>query len=247
MFDCGRRHGAGRVSLIDGSQYIGDWADDDAAGQGNFVFTSRKAVLMLQVFQDDPTSLQVHGPKLYMDFGGVYDGNFERGTMNGHGTVNCGDGTSYTGEWIDGLPHGSGTLSKLNGGLYVGELECGLFEGQGRMTYSDGRVYHGGWRANKRHGLGSITAPNGEIVFDGDWINDVPSDPTAALTRMTHEDDDIPEVDIEDFMRTIMPAAMSPVEVLSHQIRRRIELDETWARIAVCIWIEEELMSRRIV
>ena len=243
-FEFGKRHGLGRFTFNDGSEFIGEWADDYAHGEGHFVFSSRKALMVLQVMTlEDATLLQTSGERYFLDYGGVYDGEMAEGTMNGQGSVVCGDGTTYKGEWADGLPHGHGTLTYPGGGQYVGEFFAGLRDGVGTMTYEDARLYRGSWESGKRHGHGVLFSAEGDIIHDCDWANDIPSD-------LIHEEVhhvDIPIVDIDELLRAIMPSHSSEVEMNEARARRRIDLEELHDSLAVRVIVDEGTAFRRLM
>jgi len=70
-----------------------------------------------------------HG-KLSMADGSYYEGQFDRGEINGHGL----------------------RYFALNGNFYSGEFSAGELHGQGVMRYSDGSTYEGTWSENKQEG-----------------------------------------------------------------------------------------------
>ena len=62
--------------------------------------------------------------------GSYYEGEFDRGEINGHGV----------------------RYFATTGNLYCGEFSAGELHGQGVMTYADGSTYEGTWAHNKREG-----------------------------------------------------------------------------------------------
>jgi len=62
--------------------------------------------------------------------GSYYEGEFDKGEINGHGY-------RYF-------------ASSRN--VYSGEFHLGEINGQGVMRYADGSTYEGEWENNKRHG-----------------------------------------------------------------------------------------------
>jgi hypothetical protein len=243
-FEFGKRHGLGRFTFNDGTEFIGDWQEDFACGEGHFVFTSRKAVMVLQIMSvDDASLLQSTGERYFLDYGGVYDGFFEKGAMHGTGTSQTGDGTVYKGDWGEGLPHGNGTLSYPGGGEFEGDFYAGLRDGIGTMTYADERLYRGSWESGKRHGHGALFSATGDILHDCEWVMDVPNDGSAIKIEPIV----VPEVDVDELLRAIMPAASSKEEIEELRGRKRLELEEIHEKGALQVFLEEELMMRRIV
>lgn len=247
-FQFSKREGNGRFTFFDGSEYVGSWADDLAHGHGKFVFSSRKAIKVLQIMSiEDASKLEVTGPRTLLDFGGVYEGDFEDGSMNGTGAVKTGDGTLYEGEWAEGLPQGHGKMAKPSGHYYEGEFFGGNAHGKGRMTYPDDRLYIGDFVEGKRQGQGILYDPEGVVIYDCDWVNDVPDGMQGDVKETVDELRDIPAVDIDDLMRVIMPSSQTPVDIDQQAFRRRLEIEERWHRFAACIWIDEERLWRHTV
>ena len=52
-----------------------------------------------------------------------YQGEFLDDLRHGVGTCDFSDGSSYTGEWRAGAPHGQGRFAHANGDLFIGELD----------------------------------------------------------------------------------------------------------------------------
>ena len=102
---------------------------------------------------------------------------------------------TYTGDIVDGLPHGYGTFESQNpsgmGWTYEGQWENGHFSGQGTTYYEDGWIYTGYHEADVMvsgqiytpeyllydgelleydyHGFGTYYNPHGEAVYSGYW------------------------------------------------------------------------------
>ena len=53
------------------------------------------------------------------------------------------DGSVYSGEFLDDLPHGKGRQSDLSGVVYVGAWENGYKSGSGVLDFGDGTSYIG--------------------------------------------------------------------------------------------------------
>ena len=94
----------------------------------------------------------------------------------------------YSGEKIDELRHGLGTLVFPNGDKYIGQFHQGMRHGRGELTCAPKRAvvtaaaataaatggnppcqrYAGQWMLSKRHGRGVETWPNGD-KYDGEY------------------------------------------------------------------------------
>ena len=61
----------------------------------------------------------------------------------GSGTVNYEDGSVYTGQLKDGVPHGQGSMTYEDGSTYTGKFKDGVIHGQGRFEDADGTVMDG--------------------------------------------------------------------------------------------------------
>jgi hypothetical protein len=246
-FEYSRRHGNGRMTFFDGSEYIGDWFDDLPGGFGKFVFSSRKAIMVLKIMSlEDASRLEVTGPKNILDFGGVYEGEFVDGTMNGQGAVKTGDGTLYEGEWAEGFPEGVGKMGKSNGTFYEGEFSSGNPHGKGKMQYPDDRIYDGDFHEGKRHGHGVLYDAQGEVVYDCEWINDIPEH-MQGVKDAVEDFGEAPTVDIDDLLRVIMPSSQTPTDIEQTAFRRRLELEERAMRFGVCLVVDEERLWRHNV
>ena len=70
----------------------------------------------------------------------------------------------YTGEILDGLPHGKGIFKYRTGDLYEGEFRLGLREGNGLFKNKEGE-YEGFWKKNKKNGHGKYIFNNGDIYM----------------------------------------------------------------------------------
>ncbi len=73
-------------------------------------------------------------------------------------TITWDDGT-YTGQILDGKPHGAGTWVHEDGARYEGEFKEGFFHGQGKYVDVSGTQYSGGWKKSLAHGYGTFYFP----------------------------------------------------------------------------------------
>ena len=72
---------------------------------------------------------------------------------NGLGTMKYSDGSEYTGNWVNGVQQGHGTM-KYDNGVYEGEWRDGKKNGQGTYAWNDGRKYEGAYLNDFREGEG---------------------------------------------------------------------------------------------
>ena len=77
-------------------------------------------------------------------------------------------GGQYSGQFQDGLPHGTGVL-QLKGGTYAGQFKEGRKHGFGVQKASNGQIYEGEWRHGKMHGAGKHFSKDGRVIKEGIW------------------------------------------------------------------------------
>ena len=124
--------------------------------------------------------------------GDVYEGGISAGLYSGYGKLEFWDGSSYFGNFTDGLKDGSGlyysdealivgewekgtlrgkaSISYFNGSRYEGNVENGLRSGQGILTFFNRDSYNGNWRNDKYHGQGTYFFNDGSY-YSGSWKN----------------------------------------------------------------------------
>ena len=130
--------GKGRLTLVDGAYYEGDFLRDQFHGKGKYVWPG----------------------------GASYTGDYAFGRYNGKGILEYSDGSRYEGEFVAGNRQGQGTYFFADGSRYVGEYLADKMHGKGRMQLSTGGVEEGEWRADKLHGQCKIIYAN-ESVYTG--------------------------------------------------------------------------------
>lgn len=115
--------------------------------------------------------------QLILPGGGVYEGTYMNGKPHGSGTIKWPDNELYSGEWKDGKPHGRGTRWR-DGIIYEGAWKDGKSHGHGTMRWPrrDGRVFEGEW-ADGNMQYGTMTWPNGK-TFVGEFVDNKPAQTT---------------------------------------------------------------------
>jgi hypothetical protein len=116
---------------------------------------------------------------------GKYEGDWKKGTFNGHGTYssrlsaapNDEYAETYVGNWINGLYDGLGTYTVLNRDKvlikYSGEFKAGAYSGSGTLTLPTGE-YAGSWENGKLNGQGSYSRVTGKekfVQYEGQWLD----------------------------------------------------------------------------
>lgn len=76
--------------------------------------------------------------------------------------------TYIMGTWVDSYLHGRGLMRFASGSTYEGEFKNGLMDGHGHWKGVHGESYLGGWRMSFTHGPGLFTWPDGS-TYHGDW------------------------------------------------------------------------------
>lgn len=97
-----------------------------------------------------------------------YVGAFEADLFNGHGRGTWQDGSTYTGQWLEGQKEGEGEYISGDGLKYVGEWVRGQRQGTGTQQYEDGGKYHGLWARGLCSGAGTYVFANGSR-YVGQW------------------------------------------------------------------------------
>lgn len=81
----------------------------------------------------------------------------------------------YEGKWSNGKLYGHGTYEHNDGGarssFYTGEFVNDMKRGLGTMTYANGDIYTGKWMDDKKSGYGIMKYANGDL-YEGQWIDD---------------------------------------------------------------------------
>lgn len=188
-----KRHGIGKEAFDDNSRYEGEYADDFFEGQGKqwlsdgrrfegkfkkdlwngqgSIFSKEGKLL----YQGEMEDNYVHGKakKFYPDGKVEYEGEFNAGVFDGHGTQITKSENKFTGKFAKGL-WVKGTLHVAEGQRFEGEFKDGLPHGNGKdFDESGNMVYEGQVFEGKYHGVGQVWLSDGRSFkgeFDkGDW------------------------------------------------------------------------------
>lgn len=101
---------------------------------------------------------------------GTYTGDWVDGIPHGRGSIQWDDGNYYEGDWFNGSGHGQGTFYWSSGETYTGQVVNFGLEGYGTYRWADGTVYQGYWQNGQMHGQGTCTWSSG-AVQSGTWEN----------------------------------------------------------------------------
>lgn len=96
------------------------------------------------------------------------------GSRGSDETVTLRDGSTYSGQMVDGRRHGSGVLTTSNS-EYKGQWERDAKHGEGRESWRDGRLYVGSFRNGKIDGVGRMEwrTSQGVMVYEGQYSEDL--------------------------------------------------------------------------
>lgn len=88
---------------------------------------------------------------------GNYEGNFdENGKRRGPGKCTWIDGSTYDGEWLDGVRHGKGVFKSREGTVYDGHFDNDIRHGEGILTYVSQNSVKGTWEKDRLNGPGQL-------------------------------------------------------------------------------------------
>lgn len=201
----GKREGYGKLTFADGSQYVGNFQNNKYHGEGKLlrveggtektykgIFDSGKflnGTLLMDIgsrYVGDFKDFLPHGkcsylfPKAQVNEMYEYQGNWNKGRMEGYGKRIMGNGAEYIGEFRNDLPHGQCTYRNINAtgfdlAEYDGNWVNGIREGQGTILLANGIMYEGGFVNGRFHGRGKLTDPREGInivaEYEGDYVN----------------------------------------------------------------------------
>ena len=119
------------------------------------------------------------GPTTHMN-GSTYTGERLNGKKHGHGVQIWPDSSRYDGMWENDQANGMGTLIHADGDVYEGMWLNDKAHGQGTYRHASGATYVGEWYEDKQHGQGVETWPDGSR-YDGSY-KDGKKDGEGTLT-----------------------------------------------------------------
>lgn len=104
------------------------------------------------------------------DDGSTYTGQVVNGKRHGQGLWQSRTG-QYEGQWQSDVQHGSGHQTWSDGRVYDGQFENGKFAGKGRMVWHTQKgllTYEGQYKDDLKHGTGKFVWADGR-TYDGMW------------------------------------------------------------------------------
>lgn len=106
--------------------------------------------------------------------GRIYSGDFVNGLPHGKGQMTFPNQDIYDGEWMDGKMNGQGEYRRFNiekdkyVERYVGEFVAGVMQGNGRVQFDNRMIYEGQWQNGRRTGIGTLWITPNEYIH-GLW------------------------------------------------------------------------------
>lgn len=137
----------GRAKTHDGGNYYGQVVSKKPSGTGKTIYKN----------------------------GNTYYGEYFNGERQGYGVYKFFDGERYEGEWFKDQQHGKGSYFFNNGNVYTGMWFRDYMHGHGVMKYKNGDYYDGFWKMDRRNGQGKYCLADSTIIYEGEWIDNVPA------------------------------------------------------------------------
>jgi hypothetical protein len=140
-----------KVFLSDGSEYTGEWLNEEPDGQGVKIFHNSSTS------DAKPSSIKTK-----------YEGHFKRGRAHGFGKCSYYNGSTYEGMWENDEKHGLGKQISKKGNILTGKWVNGTLEGKGKEVCPNGDVYEGDFSMGKKHGSGEFKFNDGSC-YSGEF------------------------------------------------------------------------------
>jgi hypothetical protein len=146
FFVDGKFEGEGTMEYADGVLYTGMWKNGRRSGQGKLFFPNGHE--QQGFWEDDQPVVQLAEKQPATDSVSLRNCN-EMPCSSGPGKYMYQNGTSYIGQFQDGLPSGEGKVAYPSGDRYEGGWLNHQPQGKGTMFYASGRVIGAFWVAGK--------------------------------------------------------------------------------------------------
>ena len=150
-------------------EYFGDVVDFKKNGKGEEICEDEYAYTgdFLNDFKHGNGKLE------YFENGEIYEGQFDKGEINGKGLYIWSNGEEYEGDFVKGIKHGKGKYTWPDGCKYEGEYINGIREGKGKYYWEDGRIFKGMFKDGKPNGKGQIFYKGKTIICE--YKNGIPT------------------------------------------------------------------------
>ncbi len=199
--DC--KNGYGIMACPNGDRYEGEFKEGKFHGKCKWFYSYG------DVFDGYYEDNFPHGKgKIYHVDKTVTEGIWEKGTFLGESkdieVKDCTDGTC--GNIKNGL------FNYADGTTYQGEFKNGIPEGWGRVEYSSGEIYEGDWKNGSANGYGIFTDKRGN-EYSGIWKN---GSYVHQVKKEEPETVEVIENELEDNGKTKVWAVVVGVSMYSH-------------------------------
>lgn len=157
-----KRHGAGVITMNDGSSISGKFVDGELTGPGIHTWADGST------YQGELLKGEAHGQGIYVQArGGVsYEGSFRFGLFHGKGVWKQYGDETYVGEFCDQMKQGEGTWTRRGEFQYCGTFLKDVPHGKGTMSFTaSGVAYTGDFLEGAPHGTGTLTSDR--ITYEG--------------------------------------------------------------------------------
>ena len=124
----------------------------------------------------------MNGTKIFSD-GRRYEGNFEKGKLDGKGKMIYSPKSFYLGEFKSNSIHGIGVFLYEDGKKYQGKWFKGKRSGSGKLYYPNGSFYEGSFKSDKIHGEGVFKTSKG-LLLSGEFKKGKPWDVKISFKKV---------------------------------------------------------------
>ena len=143
---------------------------------------------------ESSTEAQDHQITLELSFGkcsGIYSGEMLNGLPHGHGSFSYenpdGDVRTYTGQWVNGHENGQGEFLYGENHKYIGEFKNDFII-NGKLYFKDVLVYEGEFTEGTiLDGTGKMFDVSGNVVYSGTFNNGVPDEDTFKAATKSYD------------------------------------------------------------
>ena len=165
----GKREGNGDMIFPNGDSYAGEWANNEFDGFGVYEYATAKAV-----YQGDWAGGLQNGNGLYKCPQFSYNGQWDKGWMDGDGVLTFSNGDRYEGTIHENMIDGIGAYNFANGNWYEGEFVNGKMNGLGVFQFQNGNRFEGEFYEGKIYGDGTmyLVGEKGTVSITGFWSKD---------------------------------------------------------------------------